>query len=453
MSLCLELQERLAKPQTDPSKGFILVALILTLLITACQKSNVARASRDLASNITKTRTPNDSPGDGVGPIVESRVYIDSSLSMKGFVNADNHTTFDELLDEIGNVLPGCRLYKYGQPTDRAPENLSDLFTQVGFSREIHTADFYNLAYNPDDRLIDSLTRDDRAVLSVLITDGVYSEPQGSTSPPVVDAIQRWMQRGRVLGILTLNSSFNGPFYTERRRAMLPAFSVPSRPFYAFVFGPTDAAFIELEEKLRARFPNIRSILFSNKVVSIALTSPSAAKGLYSSKSPPETPFYWRMYDPELFTRNPASLNYTITYSIAPNYPATQFKIELIPDYYRWEQNHFKRIETGPPAGFNSEPQPDSGSNSGTSASSGFVITLPKDLSSDYGFYDFKINTSVRALRPEIIKQSTRDDSVRENAEKTYRFFEFISAVTEVHFTSQLSLKLSPAIFVTIANN
>ena len=452
MNRCLELSNWHNKAHSCQNKVLFLFALFLVLSDTGCQKSRVARASRDLAASIVNTRTPDGSQGNSAMPIVERRVYIDSSLSMKGFVNAENHTTFDELLDEIGNVLPGCRLYKYGA-SGRPPETLSALFTQVGFDREIHTSNFYNLAYNPDDRLIDSFTSDDRPVLSVLITDGVYSEPEASTSPPVVDAIQRWMQRGRVLGILAFTSSFNGPFYSERRRAMLPTFSVPSRPFYAFIFSPTEKAFRDLEEKLRPRFPDMRSILFSNEVVSIKVNVTNGTKGLYSSKSPPESPFYWRMYDPDLFAQSTASLNYSIKYSISPNYPASQFKTELTPDYYRWEQSKFKRLEAGPPAPFKYEPVSDSAAGSEEPASSSFVVTLPKDLSADYGFYDLKITSSVKSLRPEIINLSTRDDSIRENANKTYRFFEFISALTEVHFKSQLASKLSPEIFVTVANH
>lgn len=385
-------------------------------------------------------------------PIVERRVYIDSSLSMKGFVNAENHSTFDELLDEMGNVLPGCRLYKYGQTGGSPPEKLSDLFTQVGFGRELHTSSFYNLSYNPDDRLIDAFANEDQPTLSVLITDGVYSEPQGSTSPPVVDAIQKWMERGRVVGILAFKSSFNGPLYSERRRAMMPVLSVESRPFYAFVFSPSEQAFTDLEEKLRTRFSDVKSILFSNEIASISITVPSGAKGLYSSKTPPEVPFYWRMYDPDFFSRNPASINYNIKYSISPSYPARQFKADLRPDYYRWEQNKFRRIEGGPPAGFGYAAEPN-GTSEATISSSNFVITFPRDSIGDYGFYDLQVSTSVRSIRSEILDLSTRDDSLRENANKTYRFFEFITSVTEVHFKSQLAAKLSPAIFVTIANH
>ncbi len=452
MNRCLELSTCRDKAKYRPTKIFLFFALFLALSGTGCQKSRVARASRDLAANIANTRTPTGVQVDEAIPIIERRVYIDSSLSMKGFVNAENHTTFDELLDEIGNALPGCRLYKYGQASNTAPPNVSELYTQIGFGREIHTPAFYSLAYNPDDRLIDSLTKDARPVLSVLVTDGVYSEPEGSTSPPVVDAIVRWMQSGRVFGIFAFTSSFNGPFYSERHRAMLPSFSIPARPFYAFVFSPTERAFTDLEEKLRPRFQNIRSILFSKNVASITVTVPTGTRALYSFKSPPSSPFYWRMYDADLFSQtNSALINYNINYSISSAYPANQFKTDLNIDYYRWEQNKFRKIDTGPPAGFKYDRP--AGAAIENSAASGFAVTLPRDTSSDYGFYDFKISASIGSLRPDLLNLSTRDDGVRENAGKTYRFFEFISAVTDVHFKTQLAAKVSPAVFVTVANH
>ena len=452
MNRCLESSKCVNHALYSPNRVLFVFGLFLVLFPTGCQKSRVARASRDLAANIANTRTPTGVQVDEAIPISERRVYIDSSLSMKGFVNAENHTTFDELLDEIGNVLPGCKLYKYGQAGNTAPPNVSELNTQIGFGREIHTPNFYSLAYNPDDRLIDSLTKDGRPVLSVLVTDGVYSEPEGSTSPPVVAAIERWMQSGRVFGIFALSSSFNGPFYSERRRAMLPAFSVSARPFYAFVFSPTERALNDLEEKLRPHFQGMRSILFSKNVASITVKVPTGSKGLYSFKSPPSSPFYWRMYDADLFSQaNSGLISYTINYSISSAYPANQFKTDLNVDYYRWEQEKFRKIDTGPPVGFKYDRP--IGSAIENTASSVFAVTLPRDTTSDYGFYDFKISTSIGSLRPDLLNLSTRDDSVPENADKTYRFFEFISAVTDVHFKTQLAAKISPAVFVTVANH
>ena len=101
----------------------------------------MVKASRDLASGIARARN-SKSDVKAVSEIVERRVYIDASLSMKGFVNPRNHSTFDELIDELGDALPGCRLKKYGQRGQQPPPNVSDLTTSVGFGLELHKPSF-----------------------------------------------------------------------------------------------------------------------------------------------------------------------------------------------------------------------------------------------------------------------------------------------------------------------
>src|SRR6185312_11719438 len=105
-------------------------------------KSKVVKASKDLASSITRSRGSKPEV-KGLTEVVERRVYIDASLSMKGFVNPRNHSIFDELIDELGDALPGCRLYKYGQRGLQPPENVSDLMTPAAFGLELHDPTFY----------------------------------------------------------------------------------------------------------------------------------------------------------------------------------------------------------------------------------------------------------------------------------------------------------------------
>lgn len=184
---------------TRLQRSKLVLLVTLACLASACNsscKSRVASASKALAASITRSRN-SKAEVKSSAEMTERRVYIDASLSMKGFVNPRNHSTFDEVIDELGDALPGCRLFKYGQRGQQPPQNAADLTTSTSFGLELHEPAFYDLSYNPDDRLIDQLAREDNSahpVLSVLITDGVYSEPEGSTSPPVVGAIQRWLR-------------------------------------------------------------------------------------------------------------------------------------------------------------------------------------------------------------------------------------------------------------------
>ena len=439
----------------------LIVLIVLMLFCSGCrEKARVAQASRELAARITQS-IRRQSPSTNTIPIEDRRIYLDASLSMKGFVNPRNHSTFDEFIDELGDALPGCALYKYGQSGERSPENPADLVKQVGFGLELHNPNFYNLRYNPDDRLIDTLTDEKRPALSVLITDGVYSEPAGSTSPPVVNAIQRWLQNGGVLGIFALKSAFDGPFYTERGRQMLPKLSVEARPFYAFVFSPTGKAVIDLKEKLQRRFPAIKTIFFSNEAITCELALNERVRNTYSYKKPPQTPYHWQMFDSEIFSQhNPASVGVEIKCALDRAYPVSELNFTLSAEYYRWQKGKFQKVDAIP-AGFKYEFNPKQLPNNGTSNQStsappliqSLVVYLPKDNGGDFGFYCFKLAAVPKELHEDLKELSTRDDREPKDAGKTFRFRELISAIAEVHFKTNMASRTSPAVFMTVENH
>jgi hypothetical protein len=445
-------------------KATVAIVILLALCNTACrEKKRVAQGSRNLAARLSSVtdRSPDPPRSD----IDEQRVYLDASISMKGFVNEKKHSPFDDFIEEIGDDLPGCKLYKYGQKGSDAPKSSSELIELTTFGLELHRPGFYSLSYNPDDRLINELAKEDRSVLSVLISDGVYSEPKGSTTPPVVEAISSWISRGRVFGILIFRSSFSGPFYSERLRTVLPTLSVASRPFYAFVFSPTERGFRELQGKLQRRFPAIQSVVFSDESVSCSVELDEHIRGTYSFAKPPSVPYYWQMFDADLFAKKvPAEVGYHLKYVLSPEYSATEFKADVTPEFYRWEKGDFRKVEGAPPSGFSVEVDPKK-TNTGektpdepnrqkaTSPLPDFVVYYPKDSSSDYGFYRLRVNSSPKSLRQDIQDLSTRDDGVRENANKTFRIFELITALTDVHFKTRLAQRTSPEIFATVANH
>lgn len=447
--------------------GYILCLIMIVLNLACREEAKVARASRDLAANITKSLNTRNENVPADTKIEESRIYIDATISMTGFAN--QNSTYDDLLDELGNAMPGAQVYKYGQNGKTPPEDVSALIKRAGFGLEIHRSTFYDLTYNPDDRLIDFLAAEDRAVRSVLITDGVYSEQAGSTAPPVVEAIRKWMGRGRTFGILIFRSAFKGKFYSERARGMQPLLHISDRPFYAFVFSPTEQGFREVQEKLQRHFNDTQVILFSDKGVETTLTLPNNAKASYARKTPPDTDYYWQMFNSDLFAQtNPVPLKFTAKVKPPADYPAAELSFEALPEYYRWEQQQFKKVEAGPPRGFSytfgaAQPTANAESNKATREAGkdkgqatdeqhNLTVFFPKDTSSNYGFYFLKLVPVVKGLRPEIQQLSTRDDSNRADANKTFRFFELITALTDIHFKDHLAHRISPAIFITIDN-
>lgn len=434
-------------------RWWTLVLTLFTLLtgsivVSSCRtESTVAEKSRQRSLALMREHA---APAPGPSPatvIEEQRVYLDASLSMKGFAQSPRSSAFHELLDAIGDVMPNCRLYRYGQRGSTAPQDFGALVEPASFGLELHRPEFYNLSFNPDDRLIENLAREERPVLSVLITDGVYSEQGGSTAPPVVQAIEKWMEGGRAFGILSFDSPFSGPFYSERTRRFLPALNVEARPFYAFVFSPTEKAFRDLEGQLKHRFPAARVILFSDSAVSCSVSLPEKVKGLYSVAKPPNAPYQWQMFDEQLLAQgNPAVLRYGVKCESVEDYPAADFNPEVSADYYRWQRDDFNGAG-GTPNGYKAEVEPTG------PGQHNLVINFPRDSGADYGFYHMKVSTEMEGLRPEILERSTRDDSQPENANKTFRFYEIVDTLTRQHFKTRLAPKLVSSFFVTIANH
>lgn len=437
--------------------GALTIAIAVFAGISACcrEKKCVADSSRALSAQLSSkvnSAATNSTNSDAE----DERVYLDATLSMKGFVNPSQHSAFDDFLEQIGDVLPGCRLYKYGQRGTTPPRNSSELLSPATFGSELHQSNFYDLSYNPDDRLISDLAAEQRQVFSILISDGVYSEPNGSTTPPMVDAIRAWIANGRVFGVFVLKSAFNGPFYSERLRSWLPTVSVSSRPFYAFVFSPNARRSNDVREKLQRRFPKMQTFLFSDDSVSCFVDTALRMPSLYDFTKPPSTPYSWSMHDSGVFGGNAAAdIGYRVVWTVAPEYAVSDFKTDTSASFYRWQNKTFVELQT-PPAGFSINPYvPPSDSNTEKTKQPqpDFVIHYPKDTTTAYSFYDVAVRAAPRSIRQDIQELSTRDDGVKENANRTYRFFEFMTAVTDVHFKARLATKTSPQMFVTLANN
>ena len=227
-------------------QGFRLICLICISLLMISQQgcrneySKVADLSRNLADGLT------DVPPSQVqeSPSVEQKVFIDHSESIKGFVSlptANDKNTFIRFIESMPDVLPGCKVYKYGQPSGLRGKSItiSEIISAVEFDNQLRNPDSYRLEYNPDDVLFGGVfTYDQKPSFSVLVTDGVESDSQGKVNTKVVDAMCAWLNQGKLFAILKLTSNFSGRFYSERLRRMIGKVDAASRPFYAFVFSP-----------------------------------------------------------------------------------------------------------------------------------------------------------------------------------------------------------------------
>jgi len=446
-----------------PGAGYCLLVIFigLSLATVGCTSTTrrVADASQELAGHLNGSSRPTQTAVSPHTPDAEQRVYIDASLSMAGYTRETNQqSVFDKLLDQLGYALPMCHVYRYGQAGKIAPKNVSELYTPTAFGHSLHNPEFYSLQFNPDDRLIEMLASENPAAFSVLVTDGVYSAPTGGTSPPVVEAMRKWMKRGLYLGILVFRSSYRGPFYSERKYGMLGSVTVSDRPVYAFVFSPTRQMFANLQEKLGHEFPKMQTIFFSDDAVHCQVGMPSGNLPLYSDAQPPNVPYHWQMFGAAIFgSQAQARLPYDIAYDLKEYYPAGGISLDVGTQYYRWIKGPFE-VEPGarPQIACDIHADKPSGTTSlATPAKCAFKITpvLARDAAANYSFYAFKVNASVSSLRDEIRQLSTWDDSLPQNANQTYRFYEFVMQITNVHFQTVLAQENSPWIFVTVKNN
>ncbi|HEV7681498.1 MAG TPA: hypothetical protein VGO68_05215 [Pyrinomonadaceae bacterium] len=415
--------------------------------------------------------TAKNSPENGnTERAVEDRVYLDATDSMRGFVGTPD-TTFTKVIESLSYAMPGSHLHKYGM-TDGAVQKSGDFAREIRFTQELRRPSFYELDYNEDDLLFNLLAEEDPPARSVLVTDGVYSARQSELESEVVQAINKWLKKGRFFGILIFTSQFKGRLYSENRRTWLDGIDVGARPFYAFVFSPSEKGFRDLREKLAREFPGMQALVFPHEAVACPL-DPIAAQGLVFKDLPPENAFYLHLYNQNIFgEKRLAQLTYDFRCEPVKDYPVAEFDLDVTVDSYSWSQESFKKAKHSQPIDFTYEGQTTTGETLSAASPAAQVkpaatttsplaaaspkprlkIAFQKDTGTPYTFYHVIFNLSSKGLKPNIRSLTTEDDSEAQDAEKTYRFFEFISALTTLHLKNQAAIRPPPPVFVVLKN-
>lgn len=399
----------------------------------------------------------------------QARVYIDASQSMRGFAAAADNS-FVAVVEALGYAMPGCRLYKYGVSGARggaAAEQLA--FTrEIRFSQELRSPAFYDLDFNEDDVLIKQLAQEDPPARSVLLTDGVYSARNTELQSEVVKAIEQWLAKGRFFGILIFRSAFDGRLYSENNRAWTEPVRVSGRPFYAFVFSPTEKGFRELKEQLGGEVKIEGTLTFPREAVSCAV-APETTAELENKDIPPASPFFLHMHGAGIFGGNDkAELRFDLRCVPSPDYPAAAFKPEPALDSYTWRQDSFRKNDAPPLFDYEYAEQaaaaatPDATPGAAGAATPtptpaarrrpNLKLTLNRDGGASYSLYHLKFDLSGRVLKPTIRDLSTQDDGLIGDAGKTYRFYEFISSLTTMHLSGGRAIAETPPVFIAIAN-
>jgi hypothetical protein len=435
---------------SQPSQAVLALVLATSLISAGCWSSSVSDKSRALAQSFEQTSLQDGHPPAAVSSEnLRARIYLDASLSMSGYVTGkpDDQTEFDMFVDKLGDFLPGCRVYKFGQG------DTQELLSPANFDRSVHTPGFYSLNYNPNDALIRQINTEEEFALSVIVTDGVQSDDPGQGNPAVVEAIVEWLNKGGVFGIFMLKSRFKGPFYSEHARAWIrneggsSAFYIGARPFYAFVLSPTQHEFDELRSKILRDFPETGVVLVGDNSVTCEVSEASGGPTPYGRGSP-----QWRWFR-NPFGRNAAiQLDHQVECQINPEYTASRLTLTPQVTTCPWGGSDFTRMETAAATG--SEFLYEQLDTTPSSATQDFRLrlTLVRDTRSIVTFYRIRSRANISDLRPDIRDLNTEDDSDPRNVEKTYRLSSLVIALTEAHLKGFVREQSLPRLYLTVEN-
>lgn len=432
----------------------ILSAIIILAgggLLIKSRKSDISQKSRTLAQVFEQQSLQDGRVTSLPTSAGNSRaaVYLDASLSMSGYVTGEpaNQTQFDTFVDKLGDYLPGCRIYKFGQGQNQ------ELLSPANFDRSVHTPGFYSLTYNPNDLLIRQINSAEDPGLSVIVTDGVQSDSPGQGNPPVVEAIIDWLKKGGTFGIFVLRSSFKGPFYSEHARAWIrnekgsSRFDIAARPFYAFVLSPTQQEFNELHLKIRRDFPDSGVVLIDHNSVTCQVSDSSSEPKPYGKGAP-----QWRWFKNPFGRNGMAKLDHKIQCRLNPEYSASRLSLTAQATTCPWNGADFLRNETAAVAGSDFVYEPVNTAASSTTQDYLLKLTLVPDTRSAITFYRVRSNATISDLRSDIRELNTEDDSDPRNAEKTYRLSSLIVSLTEAHLKAFVCARSLPRLYLTVEN-
>jgi len=230
----------------------ILNFIPLCLLLSACGKSTV-----DLREEILKAFDDPRQAGAplpdttkesdrGQGAIENIFIYVDGSQSQQGFANPAGslirtyNKVVNAVIDKSKVGWPGAntQIYKFGQGLVGSPITLPVI---------IHKSDFYNQPQTDLAAVIESFSlASAKPSLGIVITDGVQSvSKERGTLGRAINAINTWMQRGNIFGMMMYKSEFHGKAFSEISGREIGYYNNEhgDRPFYLLILAPREEEF------------------------------------------------------------------------------------------------------------------------------------------------------------------------------------------------------------------
>lgn len=386
----------------------------------------MTNASRALATELAAedgARPPTAAAGASAPQGGETRLYVDASRSMAGFVGCGQTATeFDQVLDRMANDLGVTTVRLFGQAMGGG-----SLVEERALDRDVHCPDAFRRLQNPDYELYRMMEADSAAGVNVYFSDGVQSAAAAATPSPSVAALQRWLASGRALAILAFRGRFAGEAWSEQRGGWIGAVDVPNRPFYVSILAPSEAAIDEalgrLSPTLRPeavlRFPaapfdcGIRRRL----MVQQETTSPA-----------------WALVPPSVHAQMATQPAHVADYecTIREGIPLRAVEAAVRADFRRWDGQKLGDGAALPQgAAFRLQP-PAASEGKSVAALQG---TVPRDQPGTlYGFYHLRLSPRPGALKPELEALSTESDADPGQFNRTYRFSWMVEHLVRTQF-------------------
>lgn len=412
------------------------IALVATVALTAC-KSELTRArdsSEELARTLVHTRQSEPQQAPPASKLLPHVVYIDASRSMAGFVGCTARATkFDVVIDRLITELSPSTIVRFGERT-KGDANAFESHPVAALGRAVHCSPFYDRAQNPDYQLFHRINADSEPQVSIYVTDGVQSDMTGTNLSPSVREMEQWIRSGNALSALVFRSEFHGPAWSEFRQQMIGTADVPNRPFYAFLFAPTEADIRALYRGLSAetRRDAMLISLSGDSVDCVARLSPKLPK--YASART----FPWAMVGRATFER--IADRQAVIAEYVCTHPAS-FPFETVlprvnrAEYYGWTHGSFAR-ESILPRGANFVT--DSVSAAPRMSTAYVKAGFPEDELHRFGFYVVNLAAQPGAVSPGIKSLSTDSDAELASFARTYRFSWLVEQLAQTGFERSL---------------
>lgn len=397
------------------------------VVLTGCESEldRVVAASRELSRDLSAEDAASP-PRDAHAPAPrggETRLYVDASRSMAGFVGCRTTATeFDQVLDRMANDLGVTTVRLFGQPSGGG-----SLVEERALDYSVHCPDAFRRLQNPDYELYRLMGADSGAAVHVYFSDGVQSAASAATPSPSVAALQRWLASGRALAILAFRSRFAGDAWSEQRGGWMGTTEVADRPFYVSILAPTEQAVDEVLGRLSPSLKPVATLRFPAAPFACGIRRRLMVQMETSDPA-------WALVPPSVHGQMATQPAHVADYecTLREGFPLRAVEAAVRAEFRRWDGTRFSAGAALPPgAAFQLQP-PAASEDKSVAALQG---TVPRDQPATlYGFYHLRFTPRPGPLDPELEALSTESDADPGQFNRTYRFSWMVEHLVRTQF-------------------